>query len=89
MNIQDFDVGATYKITRVNWKTPFGEVITGRESINLILEPTDEFNTTLDGEKPPKMAISDWQNVLRVKCLDSGKVHLLDPLIVSHAVKLD
>jgi len=89
MQIPDFKVGSTYRITRKDWKTPDGDIITGKESINTILEPASKSNTSLDGEEPSEMVLKEWQAFLRVKCIGNGKIHLLHPRTISFAEKLD
>jgi len=89
MHIQDFDVGSNYKIALKDWRTPDGEKIVGKTSINTILEPASKLNTTFGGEEAPEMVVNEWQDFLRVKCLDTSKVYLLHPRTISSAVKLD
>lgn len=89
MQVQDFKVGSTYRIARKDWKTPDGDIITGKESINTILEPASKFNTSLDGEEPSEILLKEWQAFLRVECIGNGTIHFLHPRTISFAVELD
>ena len=85
MQVTDFKIGSTYKIKTRDWETPCGEIITGKEFVKTILDPASKDNTLLDGEIPPESVIAEWQQFLRVKCREDGKIHFLSPRTISEA----
>jgi hypothetical protein len=83
--LTEFNIGSTYRIKAKDWKTPSGEVITGKVCVRIILEPANKDNCLLGDEIPSDIAISEWQKFLRVECPDGGKKHLLHPRTILSA----
>ena len=89
MNIEDFEIGKTYRMTIV----PYLDYEPGEESFRTlkVLEPATAENSRVDDgatvEIPPPSVLEAWAKFLRVRD-ESGRVRLQIPSLVVAAEEI-
>ena len=92
MNLDQFQVGAKYQVTKTDFDVPDGSgVVPGNTFIVTILPPEDaSAATAFDGEKrvpATPLEIAERAQFLRVQ-REGGSIHLLHPEFVASATRL-
>jgi hypothetical protein len=82
MEISDFVVGCTYKITTKDWIAPTGEVVSGEIKIRTVLPPADSGNSPTDALP---VEITEWGKYLRVLNTERQQAHLIHPETIKSA----
>jgi hypothetical protein len=82
MRLRDFQVGKTYRMVEEDFPDPLDEcqVPPGKVLVREILEPANAQNSCWDDGLPPtETDIAEWQQFLRVRNPETGRVTLLHP----------
>lgn len=92
MNLEQFQIGATYQVTKTDFDAPDGSGnVPGKAFIATILPPEDAGTATVfDGESctpATPLEIAERAQFLRVQRED-GRIHLLHPEFVASATRL-
>jgi len=85
VNVNDFEIGTTYRMRAADWEAPTGQIAPGKEMVRRILVPADQTNSSLESEPAPAHVIQEWQKFLRVEDINSGNVHFLHPETIDSA----